>query len=868
MADERQLNVTTRLDASGIRAGMDAAAQVVKQGSDQMAASFATAAEASAALKRAQGDMASILKAVGGTINENNAAWGLYSAAQKEAADATAALAAMQREAAASAAALSSADAVLASAETATAHATEAHASSLASLRPRLSANSSGLRANISGTQSLGAFAAIAGAALTVHLADGAAKAAVALDDLSQATGVSVAQLAGLQAAFAESGIADKAFQGALSHLLEQQQQLANGSKEAASAFLQLGIPLGAVQDGSLSLVQVLDAISAKLHDAGSSTSDLTSAEYLLGSSQLDLIGVLRQGPDAIQELAQKYAALGDQTAESVSDARGLTAAEGELKAAFDGLALRTIPAVTGAVDLLSHPLVAVRALLEGGASMAGNFAAELAALQTEAAGWSGGASIFGGPASAHQAQIKAELDLVGLVETADAVGKNHLATIEAHRDAIRQLADELGTAAVPALQRYNNELGKAADEAATKATAALTRAAKANAEAETRLGDVARAQHIEAEGVALSEAEAGAGRAARAVAESVRQQAADAKAAASEVFSQQQRDIAASAQLAIGAIQIRARAHDINAQQEQAQMEAVYRSEYDAQVAALKAELAALRESDKNYFAEKQRLFNEIDDAYNRLQANLQRSQAAPGAAKTPIPLDAQIAAKGITTMANDFSRMMDGVMTGTQRLSVAWRRMGAEMVAGWAAAMIQMAAKHLAMEITTTAQHAAAKQAQVAINASAASQSTSIDAVRSLKEITHSAGVAAAKAWSAVVGIPVIGPILAPPAAAASYAGVMAFGALTSAEGGQWRVPAAEQLTMLHRNEMVLPAVHAEALRQTVAGGGGGNTMHFHFAPTIHAVDADGVEAMLRNHAPKFAGAVQRHLRTKNAG
>lgn len=226
------------------------------------------------------------------------------------------------------------------------------------------------------------------------------------------------------------------------------------------------------------------------------------------------------------------------------------------------------------------------------------------------------------------------------------------------------------------------------------------------------------------------------------------------------------------------------------------------------------------------------------------------------------PAPFDAQVIAKGIQSIGESFSRAMDGVMMGTQRMSVAWRRMAAEIVAGWASAMVQVAAKHLAMEVTTTAQHAAAKETQVGIDASAAAQSNAIDMTASLKEIAHSAGVAAAKAWKAVVGIPVVGPVLAPPAAAASYAGVMAFGALASAEGGQWQVPINEQLTLLHRNEMVLPAPQADALRRTVADGGAGS-VHLHFAPTVHAMDSRGVDEVLRAHGDRFAAAARRHLR-----
>lgn len=227
--------------------------------------------------------------------------------------------------------------------------------------------------------------------------------------------------------------------------------------------------------------------------------------------------------------------------------------------------------------------------------------------------------------------------------------------------------------------------------------------------------------------------------------------------------------------------------------------------------------------------------------------------------------PFSAQVEAKAITTMGNDFSKMMDGVMMGTQRLSVAWRRMWAEMLAGWVQAMVQIAAKHLAMEVITTSQHAAAKQAQVGIDATTAAESNAIGIAATLKKIARDAAKAATGAYQAVAGIEYVGPFLAPPAAAGAYAGVMAFQALASAEGGQWRVPAMEQLTMLHRNEMVLPAAHAEALRNTVSSGGGQQSHNLTVNNHIHTLDSEGLGKVLDRHSTEVAAHVRRQLRAR---
>lgn len=91
--------------------------------------------------------------------------------------------------------------------------------------------------------------------------------------------------------------------------------------------------------------------------------------------------------------------------------------------------------------------------------------------------------------------------------------------------------------------------------------------------------------------------------------------------------------------------------------------------------------------------------------------------------------------------------------------------------------------------------------------------------------KKVFMLAKQAAANAWNAVVGIPIVGPVLAPVAAAASFAGVMAF---ASAEDG-WDVPGGGgagvdgrggRPAIIHPREMVLPAQIADSVRALPGG------------------------------------------------
>jgi hypothetical protein len=108
-------------------------------------------------------------------------------------------------------------------------------------------------------------------------------------------------------------------------------------------------------------------------------------------------------------------------------------------------------------------------------------------------------------------------------------------------------------------------------------------------------------------------------------------------------------------------------------------------------------------------------------------------------------------------------------------------------------------------------------------------------------LTQVVHLAKQAAANAYNAVVGIPVVGPFLAPPAAAVAFAGVMAF----SAEGGMDNVPYDNAPFLLHKNEMVLPASLANPFRSMLqspaannntpsAANDSGGDQHFHYHDT----------------------------------
>jgi hypothetical protein len=129
--------------------------------------------------------------------------------------------------------------------------------------------------------------------------------------------------------------------------------------------------------------------------------------------------------------------------------------------------------------------------------------------------------------------------------------------------------------------------------------------------------------------------------------------------------------------------------------------------------------------------------------------------------------------------------------------------------------------------------------------------------------------AAAAARKAWN--IGVGMGGPagmILGPVFAASAFASVMAFadGGVVPGTGNHDTVPA-----MLTPGEGVVPKGVMEGLSNMaksggMSGGGAHVSMAAHFAPTVHAMDSEGVDRVLEKHADQFHKQFQRTLRKMN--
>jgi len=123
--------------------------------------------------------------------------------------------------------------------------------------------------------------------------------------------------------------------------------------------------------------------------------------------------------------------------------------------------------------------------------------------------------------------------------------------------------------------------------------------------------------------------------------------------------------------------------------------------------------------------------------------------------------------------------------------------------------------------------------------------------------KAVMNDAYQAAAATWAAVAHIPVIGPFLAPAAAAAAFAGVMAFDALTALDVGAWEIPQ-NMPALLHKGEMVVPENFASGLRGNSLAGSAAMTSNVNYSPTINLQNPQTWQSLLRGHTSDIVAAV----------
>jgi hypothetical protein len=235
------------------------------------------------------------------------------------------------------------------------------------------------------------------------------------------------------------------------------------------------------------------------------------------------------------------------------------------------------------------------------------------------------------------------------------------------------------------------------------------------------------------------------------------------------------------------------------------------------------------------------------------------------PALAKTKTQTD-QLMQSISQNIANSFTTAIHGMISGTETLTSAFKKMGQQMLSSMEAVLEKMLSQWLQHHIMELLIHTQTKQEEVVQEEAASAEKQTISMRDHMQQVLMLAKQTAISAWNALSKIPVIGPALGAAAAASTFAAVMAFGSITSAAGGFYEVDR-DQLAMIHKNEMVLPAGIAERLRSTVDGSGGmaGSAVSVNVYHNVNAIDAASFKDTIKQHSNIIGNEVVRVLKKK---
>ncbi len=244
-----------------------------------------------------------------------------------------------------------------------------------------------------------------------------------------------------------------------------------------------------------------------------------------------------------------------------------------------------------------------------------------------------------------------------------------------------------------------------------------------------------------------------------------------------------------------------------ISAKQELAQLADLEQEKYAIEREALKNRLK-LVENDK---IERRRIENDL--LILDKQAQTARNRTAQQAA-----MEQQAHWRAIMQpIANTIAQSVEGMVFGMTSLKRTLFNIGRSILDQF----IQAQAQKLTIALSTEAAHTSAAVTGATIRAEAEEAGAKRGVLASiwagLKMIAINAVKVISAVWSAIAGIPYVGPFLAPVMAIAAGVAVAGLASkITSARGGYSVPKGVNPITQLHEEEMVLPKAEANAVRR----------------------------------------------------
>jgi len=212
-------------------------------------------------------------------------------------------------------------------------------------------------------------------------------------------------------------------------------------------------------------------------------------------------------------------------------------------------------------------------------------------------------------------------------------------------------------------------------------------------------------------------------------------------------------------------------------------------------------------------------------------------------------------------------FNSQLRSLLTGTETWRAAFKNVLLDLLTKFIEWTEATVAGSVMAEAMKTAATSAGVMARAGAEESGAAASTGAQGTAMIRSILSSA----AETFAGVFGFlsPLMGPLAAGPAAAAQATVAGMAGSVASADIGMWQVPQ-EMLTLVHHNELIMPAAEAKAFRSLLGDGGAtgessSSAVHIHPTTNVHvsALDSSSVSQWMRSNSSVMLKAVDEAVR-----
>ena len=218
-------------------------------------------------------------------------------------------------------------------------------------------------------------------------------------------------------------------------------------------------------------------------------------------------------------------------------------------------------------------------------------------------------------------------------------------------------------------------------------------------------------------------------------------------------------------------------------------------------------------------------------------------------------------------TAIEQAFNSQLRGLVSGAETWRAAFRSTLADLLIKFIEWTEQTVAHSLIAEAMKTAATTAGVAARTGAEDAGAAASMGAQGSAMIRSILSSA----AETFAGVFGFlsPLMGPLAAGPAAAAQAMVVGMAGSVASADIGMWRVPT-DMVSIVHRNELIMPAAEAGAFRSLLTAAASGETSHggqiaIHPTTNVHvsAIDGASVSQWMRDNSHTMMRAIDEAVR-----